>query len=395
MSEHADIVVIGGGVIGGSTAFHLAKAGDRRVLLLERAFIGAGATGKSHSIIRVHYTNPHDASLAIASLPYFRNWHDLVGHGDCGFRETGVLRLTSAREVAKLRANVEMLQGIGAETRIVDRAEIGEIDPGLFVDDIECAAWERGSGYADPLATANGFVAAARSLGAELRTGVEVTAIRRDGDRAAGVDTSHGFIATDRVVVASGAWSAGLLAPLGFAVPLVSKRVQIVVFRRPDNERARPQSIVFDGSLGIVVRPEGEADTWVAMGFEKDPVDPDSFDEGVDAGYIDACRTRLSRRRPQMAAAPSRGGWSGATAETPDGHIVIDQMPVRGVFAAVGCSGTNFKTAPAVGRALAELATEGSSRSVDVRAFRASRFAEREPIVGRYEYGEGAADVWR
>src|SRR3954447_9266708 len=117
MTATADAVVIGGGILGTATAFHLAKAGAK-VTLLERRFIGAGATGKSHSLVRMHYTNPHDAALALLSLPYFQRWDELVGAGDCGFVRTGVFRFAKANEEHKLRGNVAMLRELGIETTI-------------------------------------------------------------------------------------------------------------------------------------------------------------------------------------------------------------------------------------------------------------------------------------
>jgi sarcosine oxidase subunit beta len=393
MTETAEAVVIGGGIIGTATAYHLAKT-RMKVVLLERAFVGAGATGKSHSIVRMHYTNPHDAALAQLGLPYFQHWGDLVGCGECGFVQTGAFRFASAREEQKIRGNVEMLRGLGINTWVVDRQEIAELDRGLWVDDLTCAAWEPESGYADPLATANGFARATIAHGGEIRTGVTATAIAVERGRVAGIETTAGFIATDRVLVANGSWAAPLLAPHGFEVPLVPKRVQITVFRRPDTDRG-PQTTLMDGSLGIVVRPECLGDCLVAIGFDPDEMNPDSFDEGIEPGFIAECRARLVKRRPAMTAAPSRGGWSGVAPETPDGHIVLDQLPgADGLFAAVGCSGTNFKTAPGIGRCLAEWMT-GATPAVDLHAFRASRFAEGEPIRGQFEYGEGATDVWR
>lgn len=393
--KSADAVVIGGGILGTSTAFHLATAGVSNVALIERKFIGAGATGKSHSLVRMHYTNPHDAALAQMSLPYFQHWRELVGAGDCEFIQTGVFRFANGRQEAKVRANVDMLREIGVNTWFVDPAEIQSIDPGLSVHDLTGAAWEPESGYADPLATANGFARATSDRGGTVRTGVSVTRILVDEGRVVGVETTDGRIATETVVVANGSWAPPLLTPLGFDVPLVPKRVQIVVFRRPDLDRG-PQTTLIDGALGIVVRPEGDQDTLVAIGFDPDPVDPDTFDESIERDYIESCRERLIGRRPAMSGAPSRGGWSGVAPETPDGHIVLDHLPgYQGLYVAVGCSGTNFKTGPGIGKCLAEWITTGAPVSVDLHPFRASRFAEGKPLVGLHEYGEGAVDVWR
>ncbi len=393
-SRVADVVVIGGGVIGASTAFHLAQAGAGRVLLLERQYLNAGATGKSHSLVRMHYTNPHDAALAHASLPYFHHWKDLVGAGDPGFVKTGVLRLAPAADAAHLRANVEMLRGVGVTTWSIGPAGIAELDPGINTEDIAVAAWEPDSGYADPVATTWGFAKAAEQRGARVRTGVTVTAIQASGGRVTGVATTQGAVVTGTVVVAAGAWGATLLAPLGIELGLVNRRIQVAVFRRPEAER-RPQATIIDGARTVVIRPEGEADTLVATYFDPEPADPDRYDESISAGFIADARERLVHRRPAMAEAPLRGGWSGVVAVSPDGHIVLDRVAEpEGLFLAVGCSGTNFKTAPAIGRCLAEWIIDGAPRTVDLHAFRASRFAEGHPITGRHEYTSGAA-FWR
>jgi sarcosine oxidase subunit beta len=396
MTQTADVVVIGGGVIGASAAFHLAKAGVKRVSLLERGQIGAGATGKSHSLVRMHYTNPHDATLAQRSLPYFHNWSDLVGTGDPRFVRTGFLRLVDPADEPALRANVDMLRGVGVNTRLIDAGEIVAIDPGCAVGDVGLAAWEPDSGYADPVATAEGFALAAERRGATIRRGVAVTGIATAGDRVTGVTTAAGPIATDTVLLAAGAWSSALLAPLGIDLDLTTKRIQVVVFHRPAVER-RPQATILDGIANVVIRPDGEAVTLVAIGFDPDPVDPDAYDESVSAPFIADARRRLTARRPAMRDAPMRGGWSGAVALSPDGHVVLDRAPSpTGLYLALGCSGTNFKTAPAIGLALAEWIAAGQPRTVDLCPFRLTRFAEGQPIVGAHEYGaHAAADFWR
>ena len=128
----------------------------------------------------------------------------------------------------------------------------------------------------------------------------------------------------------------------------------------------------------------------------KDRVDPDRYDEGIGPEFIAECRERIVRRRPGMAGSPSRGGWAGVTPETPDGHIVIDKLAAcDGLFVAVGCSGTNFKTAPAIGKCLTEWIVDGEPSLINIHPFRASRFAENDPIRGAFEYGAGATDIWR
>jgi glycine/D-amino acid oxidase-like deaminating enzyme len=328
MATSADVVVIGGGVNGASTAFHLASMGAGKVSLLERSALGAGATGKSGALVRMHYTNPHDAALAQASLPYFEQWSDRVGAGDPGFHPYGVVRLAPPRFDDRLRANVDMLRGLGVETSVISTDDLKAIDPGVYVGDVDCAAWEPRSGYADPSATAFGFAEGARQRGAEIHVGVEAIAIETDGERVTGVATNVGRVATDTVVLVAGAWSNRLLEPLGFDFGLQPNRVQIVILRRPAGaEAAHP--VYIDGINNTWLRPEGDYGVLAGIGRDQLGIDPDLFDEGVDFDYIVDCRKRLAARRPALANAYMRGGWAGVIMMSPDGHAIIDELRGR------------------------------------------------------------------
>lgn len=394
MTRTADVVV-GGGVVGTSAAFHLAAMGAKGVILLERRYLGAGATGKSGAIVRMHYTNPHDAALAQHSLPYFQQWNELVGAGDPGFVRTGVLRFVKPEHESSLRANVAMLRGVGVNTELVTPDDVRALDPGCRVDDVTVAAYEPDSGYADPSAAAFGFAARARQLGVAVRTGVEATAVVTEGDRVVGVETTDGPIATETVVLANGAWAPALLAPLGLDFGLQPNRVQVVVFRRPEQAQ-QPHPTILDGHAGMWLRPEGAAGTLVGLGSDQLGVDPNAYDETVDGDYLERVRRCLIHRRPAMVDAPVRGGWAGVITMSPDAHAIIDQLPqYRGLYCALGDSGTNFKTAPAIGKCLAEWIVAGAPRAVDLRPFRSTRFAEGAPLVGAHEYGDEPMNVFR
>lgn len=394
MSLTADVVVIGGGVNGTSTAFHLAKRGVS-VTLLERSSLAAGATGKSGALVRMHYTNPYDAALAQQSLPYFRDWSNVVGPGDPGYRQVGVVRLVPPRFDEHLRANVAMLRGLGVNTDIISPDDLRAIDPGVQTGDITSAAWEPDSGYADPAATTYGFADAARKFGASIHEGVEATAIEMEGDRISGVVTPLGRIATRTVVVAPGPWAKNLLQPLGLDFGLQPNRVQITIMRRTaDDGPSHP--VYIDGPNNTWLRPEGDFGTLCGVVRDQLGVDPDLYNEGVDFDYIVDSRKRCAARRPALANAFMRGGWAGIITMSPDGHAIIDELaPFQGLFGILGDSGTNFKTAPAIGKCIAEWVTEGASKSVDLRPFRASRFAEGQLFAGEHEYGDSPLDVFR
>lgn len=396
MTASADVVVIGGGVIGTSTAFHLAKAGVKNVTLLERTFIGGGATGKSGALVRQHYTNPYDGELAAKSIPYFLHWNDLVGVGDPRYVQCGMLRLSQPSELDKLEANTEMLQGVGVKTWILDQQQIREIDDRLYVDDIPAAAWEPESGFAEPSATAFGFADAAASLGVTVKTGVTATGLRTEGGKITGVETTDGVIATEKVLVAAGAWAPKLLSPLGLDYDLKPTRVQVCVFRRPETT-SRLHPVVIDGVNILWMRPEGEFSTLVGIEIEHSVVDPDTYDQGLSETFISATHKVLSSRMPVMKSAPLRGGWSGVITMSPDAHMILGAEPsVPGLHLAIGDSGTNFKTGPAIGACLSEEITTGRASTVDITPFRPTRFAEGQPIIGKHEYGgDGITDVWR
>ncbi|MBA3450828.1 MAG: FAD-binding oxidoreductase, partial [Chloroflexia bacterium] len=263
LPRSAGAVVIGGGVIGVSTAFQLAKRGARDVILLERRNLGAGATGKSGALVRCHYANVPEATLTHESLRIFRNWDDEVGAGSPGFTPTGFIQVVAPEHEERLRQNVADQQSIGIDTRVVDRQELREIDPFLNTDDLSVAAFEPGSGYADPNATLHGFARAAKDLAARLFEQVTVTAIQTRNGRVAGVETPLGTIATETVVAAAGSWADRLLTPLGINLGLEPVRTQVVVFRWPPALDGRGHRVVIEAINRSWLRPEGARGTLI------------------------------------------------------------------------------------------------------------------------------------
>lgn len=385
----ADVVVIGGGVNGASIAYQLAKRGAGNVVLVERRQLGAGATGKSGALVRAHYSNSPETHLTLESLKIFKSWDDEVGFGTPRFEETGFLRVVHPRDEAKLEANVEAQQALGGNTWIVSPEEIREIEPLMRTNDITCAAYEPGSGYADPNATLFGFVAAARRHGAVLLPNTEATRIVTDSDRVAGVETTAGTISTRTVVVAAGAYADRLLKPVGVDLGLFTRRAQVVVFRWPaEMDQQRRHAVVIDSTQHSWFRPEGAAGTLIGVEYgARDRHDPDTYNETVDDGYIDHARTALAARFPLFAQATMRGAWAGMFMHSPDDHPIIDHIPsVPGLFVMAGDSGTSFKTSPAIGICMAEWIMDGQASLVDLHPFRSTRFAEGQPWIDQNAY---------
>src|SRR5256885_2258194 len=228
----ADVVVVGGGVNGASTAFHLTQLGVKNVVLLERGTLASGATGKSGALVRTHYTNEHEARLAFESLKVFRNFDAMVG-GECGFEALGFLQLVPRGYEAAIRQNVETQRRLGIKTELVSHDDLRRIVPGIHVDDVGGAAWAPDSGFADPNAPAFAFAEAAQRRGARIETGREATAVRVERGRVTGVETRAGRVDAPVVVLVPGAWAGRLLAPLGLDFGLEPFRVQGSIFRWP------------------------------------------------------------------------------------------------------------------------------------------------------------------
>lgn len=385
----AGVVVIGGGVNGLSTAYQLARRGVRDVVVLERRYLGSGATGKSGALVRCHYANVPESQLTYESLKIFRQWDDAVGYGSSGFSPVGFIQVVPPECEAQLRANIAAQRAIGVETQIVDRQELREIEPFINTDDVTYAAYEPGSGYADPNATLQGFAGAARGLGVRIFEETPVTAIQTTGGRVSAVETPFGVIATERVLLAAGSWADRLLLPLGVDLGLEPARTQVVLFRWPAALAGRGHRVVIDAINHSWMRPEGGQCTLIGAEGGVATADPDTLDESVDASAIPTAQRALTARFPIFERAVMRGGWSGTYMRSPDRHPIIDQIPtVPGLWVMTGDSGTSFKTAPAIGVCLAEWIVDGAPKLVDLRPFRSTRFAEGTPWLDERSYGD-------
>jgi sarcosine oxidase subunit beta len=320
--------------------------------------------------------------MALAGLAYFQRWRERVG-GWCGFTVTGAAILVAPDDAERLRRNVAMLRGLGVDTEAATPAELAAEHPELDLRGVGLAAVEPASGYADPVATTFAFASRAVDLGARIRQGIAVHALRVAGDRVTGLATSDGEVGADAVVLACGPWVDPLARTAGFELGITPERSQVAFFRRPGAARRHP--IVIDAVLGTYFRPHGGELS--LLGVEAGHrVEVDAIDrevKGYDHQATAQGLRRLAGRVPAFAGAPFARGHRGVYDTSPDGRAVLDAAPgVAGLFVAGGFSGTGFKKAPAVGACMAELVTEGRAVTVDVHPFRLARFAERQPIVG-------------
>jgi sarcosine oxidase, subunit beta len=387
MAATYDVIIAGGGIMGCSAALQLARRG-LRVALLEQKEIGYGSTGHSSAIIRQHYSNELTARMALYSLRVFQNFAEEVGD-ESGFTSTGFLALTSAADRAGLEANVALQQRLGIQTEILSPAALRDLIPGLETSDLVAAAYEPGSGYADPNLTVNAYARAARRAGAELFTETTVAGVRFAGDRVIGVETNRGQFDAPQLLNCAGPWGARVAQMAGIEVPINACRVQVGFFRRPD-ELGGAHPVVADFINATYFRSETGNLTLVGLidPSEADAmVNPDAFDEGVDDSFILDAGERLVARYPALEACGVMGGYASLYAITPDWHPIIDEaIPGSGFYICSGFSGHGFKLGPAVGVMAADLLTGASEPQFDPSLFRLSRYAEGKPVRGLYEY---------
>jgi sarcosine oxidase subunit beta len=325
-----------------------------------------------------------EADLAWESLTdYFELWGERVG-GGCGFTRTGFAYLVADENVEALRHNVALQQGVGVETGIVGPDELGEIDPALRTTGVSLAAYEPRGGYADPTATAVGFLRAAKTLGARFERR-RATALLVSGDRVRGVRTEDGPVESGAVVLAAGAWSVPIAASGGLDLPIRPARVRVALFERP---YALPTHLtLIDTTEGFYARPAAEQTTLVGSRDSLEwLVSPDAPTPEPDETFIFEALRKVAQRLPALAQAPYRSGRSGILDMTPDGRPLLGPGGPEGLYLAVGWSGTGFKKSPAVGAEVARWVSEGAPSRPELESYDLARFDRGARIQGRYEY---------
>jgi glycine/D-amino acid oxidase-like deaminating enzyme len=382
-----DAVIIGGGIMGCSTAFELAHRGVK-VAVLEKRGICTGSTGRSSAIIRQHYSNELTAAMALYGLHVFQDFDAHVG-GECAFEQTGFVALVPAADIPGLEANAALQRRVGINTELLSPEALREIIPGMATDDVVAAAYEPEGGYADPHLATTAYAEAAGRFGTKVYGNAEVTGVRFAGDRVVGVDTSDGHFAAPIVINCAGPWGAAVAGMTGMTAPIDACRVQVATFRRP-TEFGPTHPVVLDFIHATYFRPETGNLTLVGLidpAEADDVVDPDDYAERIDQEFVETVGERWARRYPAMDASVSTGGYTGLYAVTPDWHPIVDEAPQgSGCYISAGFSGHGFKLAPAVGLMTAEMVLGVEQPRFSPDMFRLGRFAEADLIHGQYEY---------
>jgi sarcosine oxidase subunit beta len=373
----ADVVVIGGGVMGASTAYHLAARGIRRVVLLEKApFLGMEATGKCAGGIRYQFSTEINVRLSLLSLPMLERFEEELGQA-IDLRWPGYLfLLDNEHDVAVFHRNVALQNGLGIPSRMLAPAEIAARVPLLNLEGIIAAAWHDRDGLADPNGVVQGYAAAARRLGAQIFTETEVTGIRVAAGRVTAVETPAGDIAAPAVVNAAGPWAGVVAALAGLALPVVPLRRQIVV-TTPLKGIPEDFPFVLDFSRSLYFHREGRG----ILTGQSNPDETPGFDQTIDHAWTEHHLERAMWRFPLLEKAGLLREWAGLYEVTPDAHPVIDGVShPAGLYIVAGFSGHGFMHGPVAGLLIAEMIADGRASSLDVHQLRFSRFAEGDLV---------------
>lgn len=384
----AEVVIVGGGLEGCAAAWELARRGVSDVLVLERATVGSGGTGKSSGIVRCHYGVSSLAAMAAYGLEVFEAAEEHFG-ADVGFHQTGYVVGVGEENVDALRRNLIAQRAVGVETEEIDVASVAELWPTADLRDFAAFAWERRGGYGDAYLTAQAFAAAARAQGVRIRQSTPVAEILTDAAGVSGVLTAGGAVVTTRrVVLAAGPWSVDLAAPHGIDLPIRVHREEIVLLKTGIDTTRLP---VFSDLVSLqYVRPDvgGEILFGNSDLAQLKPADPDDYLDRADEAFVDMAAEKIGRRFPGLDDAVLASSYAGCYDVTPDYNPVISTTPVAGLVVAAGFSGHGFKISPAVGRLVADLVLTGDSQRPEVpaRDFRLARFAEDDLLRSPHPY---------
>jgi len=378
--QTAGAIVVGGGAMGVSTAYHLAAAGVEDVVLLEReAAFGLGSTGRCAGGFRHQFSSEVNVRLSLESIRMIRSFSE--DHGlPLDVHVDGYLFLVrDEASWAEYRAAAEMQRRVGARVELLDPAQCAELVPGLVVEGVLGATFGPDDGIADPSGLTNGYAIAARRAGATLQLNRHVGAIRTsaDGSRVLGVDTDEGPIDAPLVVLAAGVWSPPLGATAGFELPVTPEPRQLVV-TTPFPGRPDRRTLVIDTSNMFFFHREGDG-----LLFSVTPREPkQTFETAIDDRFVaEELLPYAVTVLPAFEGAALAHTWTGLYEMSPDHDAILGPVDgLDGIQLAAGFSGHGFQHAPIVGKVLAELAT-GRRPTVDVHDLRLGRFAAGQALV--------------
>jgi sarcosine oxidase, subunit beta len=384
----AEILIIGGGIIGVSTAYNLARQGARDVVVLERDAVCSGGTAKSCAICRTHYSIHANRVHAVESLKIFESFDEVVG-GDAGFQRTGYIILGPEAHRAPMLEVFKAQNALGIDTAVLTPQEARRIHPLLRLDDVDVIGYDTRAGYCDPHLATNAYLQRAKDLGVQVYTNTPVTSMDARGSTKL-VHTPHATWQAPTVVICGGPWTNDIARSLGQQFPYQVSRHKVITLKiSQPYDLDWPTVKDLTTPTKIYFRPETGGVVLVGTGDHGDPIEDadQASDDNVDLEHVERIAGHIAHRMPAFEAAEYTAGWTGPYDITPDWNPIIGAVPgCQGVFVAVGFSGHGFKMAPTVGESLAQTVL-GLPVRVSIDEYRPARFAEGALLQGAYGIG--------
>lgn len=363
----ADVVVVGGGVMGASAAFHLAESGVD-VVLLEKGELSGGSTSRAAGGVRANFSDSLNISLGKRSLELFEDFPNRPGQEIDLHRSGYLFVLTSPDDVDLFTSSVALQNSLGVESRMIDVEEACRLSPLLDPQGVLAAAWSPNDGHCTPESVVMGYASGARRFGATLRTGVEVTGIQVSGGEIASVSTSEGTIATGCVINCAGAWSPQVAAYVGIDLPVVPYKRELLI-TEPMGEPIE-MAFTIDYSTSFYWHREGPG---ILTGFSRKDIEP-GFDVSRDADFPERLGELAADRAPALLDLGVRSGWAGLYEVTPDHNALLgESKSVSRFLYATGFSGHGFLQGPAIGEILRDMYL-GATPFVDISPLDVERF---------------------
>ena len=368
----ADIVIIGGGVMGASIAYHLASRGTRNLVLLEKdSLFGQGATGRCAGGVRYQFSTEINVKLSLESLPMIKRFKDEIGQ-DVDYRQCGYLLVaTNEKDAVAFKQNVELQNRLGVQTQLLSGDEIRERLPMMNFDDAIAGTFNQRDGIVDPNSVVMGYVNAAQKMGVKAFNNIEVTGINVGGDKIEGVATSQGLIKTRMVINAAGPWAGQVGQMAGVHIPITPIRRQMFT-TNPLKDIPKDFPFVIDFARSLYFHREGEG---LLIGMSNQNEKP-GFDQNVDEDFELVNLEAAVERMPLLERASRASHWAGLYEVTPDAHPIYGKTHVDGFLICGGFSGHGFMHGPVSGKLMTELILDGTFSTVDVSMLDLARFDE-------------------
>jgi sarcosine oxidase subunit beta len=368
----ADAIIIGGGVMGASTAYHLAVRGYKKIILLEKEdFFGTGATGRCAGGVRYQFGTEINIRLSLESLPMLERFKEEIGQA-VDYRKTGYLfLLTNKDEVAVFKRNVELQRRLGAQTEWLNGDEIRKRLPLMRLDDVLAGSFNPRDGLVDPNSVVMGYISAAQRLGCKAISSIPVTSIHTQSGKVVGVDTPGQYISAPIVVDATGPWANLTSQMAGIHVPVTPLRRQwLTTNALPELPIDFP--FVIDFAQSLYFHPEGQG---LLTGMSN-PLETPGFDQNIDSDWELVHMEAAINRLPLLEHAGLASRMAGLYEVTPDAHPIFGRTPVYGYFIVTGFSGHGFMHGPIAGKLMSEIILDGEATTVDISMLDLGRFTE-------------------